>query len=83
MCTAFILMFSNAFASQLENNLRYELFNEYNKNVRPVETFDKTMDVTLGLAVQNIESFNQIEETIQLNIWLRKYWKNDILNWNT
>lgn len=83
MFTTFIFFISNVFASQEENNLRTELFNGYNKNVRPVETFDKTMDVTLGLAVQNIESFNQIEETIQLNIWLRKYWKNDILNWNT
>ena len=83
MLATFIFFVSNVFASQEENNLRTELFNGYNKNVRPVETFDKTMDVTLGLAVQNIESFNQIEETIQLNIWLRKYWKNDILNWNT
>jgi hypothetical protein len=82
---AFIWGFlSNAcWASQEENNLRSEIFNGYNKNVRPVDTFSKQMDVTIGLAVQNIESFNQIEETIQLNIWLRKYWKNDILNWNT
>ena len=69
-------------ASQDEIDLRLDLFNGYNKDVRPVNQFDKSMDVTIGLAVQNIESFNQIEETIQLNIWLRKYWKNDLLYWN-
>ena len=34
------------------------------------------------MAVQNIGSFDQIQETIQLNIWLRKYWKNSDLSRN-
>ena len=82
---ALILSFlsNRCWASEEENNLRTEVFDGYNKNVRPVNTFSDQMDVTIGLAVQNIESFNQIEETIQLNIWLRKYWKNDLLNWNS
>ena len=77
------LLFSKCWGSQEENTLRYDLFNNYNKDVRPVSSFSKPVDVTIGLAVQNIESFNQIEETIQLNVWLRKYWKNDLLNWNS
>jgi len=60
-------------ASQIEQQLRTSLLTDYNKYTRPVERFNDTLDVTIGLAVQNIESFNQIEETIQLNIWLRKY----------
>ena len=82
----FCLLVLNSFdclnASQIEQNLRTTLLTDYNKYIRPVENFNDTLDVTLGLAVQNIESFDQIQETIQLNIWLRKYWKNSILNWN-
>ena len=36
----------------------------------------------MGLAVQNIESFDQIKETLSLNIWVRMEWKNDFLKWN-
>ena len=69
-------------ADQIEQNLRTTLLTDYNKYIRPVENFNDTLDVTIGLAVQNIESFNQIQETIQLNIWLMKYWKNSLLMWN-
>ena len=72
-----------AYGSLLESDLRDSLFAGYNKYVRPVEPSNKTLDVTVGMAVQNIESFNQIEETIKLNVWLRKYWKNEFLQWNS
>lgn len=75
--------FSTLDASQEERQLREDILTGYNKDIRPVASFNDTLDVTIGLAVQNIESFNQIEETIQLNIWLRKYWKNSLLQWNT
>ena len=82
----FCLLVLNSFdclnASQIEQNLRTTLLTDYNKYIRPVNNYNETLDVTLGLAVQNIESFNQIQETIQLNIWLRKYWKNSLLMWN-
>ena len=70
-------------SSEIENQLRSYLFEDYNKYVRPVNDYSSPLNVTIGLAVQNIESFNQIQETIELNIWLRKYWRNDMLNWNT
>ena len=59
------LLFSKCWGSQEENTLRIDLFNNYNKDIRPVSTFSEPINVTIGLAVQNIESFNQIEETIQ------------------
>lgn len=69
--------------SPSETNLRKSLFSGYNKYIRPVVPANKTINVEIGMAVQNIESFNQIEETIKLNVWLRKYWKNDFLKWNS
>ena len=73
-CFFILNSFTSLNASQIEQQLRTSLLTDYNKYTRPVERFNDTLDVTIGLAVQNIESFNQIEETIQLNIWLRKYW---------
>ena len=77
-----LLSFTSVFGSKEETDLRDLLFNEHNPYVRPVKTPNRTMPVTIGMAVQNIESFNQIEETMKLNVWLRKYWKNDMLKWN-
>ena len=80
------LLFSNlnyCLASNEETNLRTSIFNNYDKKSRPVINSDSVLPVTIGIAVQNIESFDQIEETIKLNVWLRKYWANDYLKWNT
>ena len=80
------LLFSNlnySLASNEETNLRKLIFKDYDKYTRPVTNSSSITPVTIGIAVQNIESFDQIEETIKLNVWLRKYWTNDFLKWNT
>ena len=56
---------------------------DYNKYVRPVEYFNDTLEVRMGLAVQNIESFDQITETLDLNIWVRMNWNNAFLQWDS
>ena len=66
-----------------ETYLRKRIFINYNKEIRPTIDYNNTLDVSIGLAVQNIESFDQIHESIELNIWLRKYWRNDHLTWDT
>lgn len=65
-----------------EITLRNNLFSGYNKYVRPIKNYNDSLDVSIGLAVQNIESFDQIKETIELNVWLRKYWNNNFLKWD-
>jgi nicotinic acetylcholine receptor, invertebrate len=65
-----------------ENKLRKTLFNDYNKDIRPTRQFNESLDVRIGIAVQNIEAFDQIKEKIELNIWVRKYWKNHFISWN-
>lgn len=81
-----IFIFSNIFlflnALNEETFLRNDLMNSYNKYVRPVANYEDNLEVRLGLAVQNIEEFNQKKETLDLNIWVRMNWQNNILNWN-
>ena len=66
-----------------ESNLRDILFTNYNNKVRPVIESTEPINISMGLAVQNLEEFNQMEETIKLNIWLRSNWDDEYLNWNT
>lgn len=77
------LLITSGYCSQEERNLRSTLFSQYNKYVRPVNNFTEPINIEIGLAVQNIESFDQIQETMQLNIWLRKYWTNQYLTWDS
>ena len=66
-----------------ERILRDELFNNYNKNIRPVVEYNKSIDLTMGIAIQTLESFNQKEEMIRLNVWLRMNWYDEYLSWNS
>ena len=43
--------------------LRNNLFIGYNKYVRPIRNYSDSLEVNIGLAVQDIEYFDQIKET--------------------
>ena len=40
------------------------------------------VSLTMGIATQTLESFNQKEETMMLNIWLRMNWVDTNLQWD-
>ena len=58
------------------------LFVNYNKRVRPVLNYSEAVQVQLGLGVKTIESFNQMEEKISLNVWQRMNWNDEKLVWS-
>ena len=66
-----------------ESKLRNTLFTNYNNMVRPVENYNDILNVSMGLGVQNLEAFNQKEETIDINLWVRLNWNDAYLNWNS
>tara|TARA_B100001093_G_scaffold507121_1_gene567160 strand:+ start:995 stop:2356 length:1362 start_codon:yes stop_codon:yes gene_type:complete len=69
--------------AQEERVLRHDLFNNYNKDVRPVVEYQDPVNLYMGMAIQTLESFNQKEEMIKLNVWLRMNWYDDYLHWNS
>ena len=79
LLTNFNLVISN----KDEKDLRNTLFTNYNKLVRPVEKYNEVIHVNMGLGVQNLEAFNQKEETIDINLWVRMNWNDAYLNWNS
>lgn len=80
----FSLLINSTFGSEEENNLRNYLFgnNKYNKNIRPVKNYSNPIEIQQGIAVQTLESFNQIDESLSLNLWIRSNWKDEYLRWD-
>lgn len=75
-------LFSVGDSSSQELILRNDLFNNYDSNVRPVVNTLDNVSLTMGIATQTLESFNQKEETMMLNIWLRMNWIDTNLQWD-
>jgi len=80
--SVFLLGLAPVWANVEETNLRNILFNNYNPKVRPVENIDDSLTVQMGLALQNIESFDQMQESITLNAWIRQTWNDYRLSWD-
>ena len=81
----YLLLFSllgNSFANKEEKNLLEYVFDGYDKTTRPIKNYKEPVIVEMGLGVQTLESFNQMEESLALNIWLRSNWKDENLAWN-
>ena len=77
------LNFSLVYSNLQEKSLRKSLFNNYNNLVRPVNNYNDKLNVSMGIGVQNLEAFNQKEETIDINLWVRLNWNDAYLNWNS
>lgn len=77
------LNFDNTLGNQEETQLRNTLFSNYNPKVRPVRDISSELTVEMGLALQNIEKFDQMQESITLNAWIRQTWNDYRLSWNT
>ena len=79
----FLFLSFNVYGNQEETSLRNLLFTNYNPRVRPVENISSPLTVEMGLALQNIESFDQMQESIMLNTWIRQTWNDYRLSWNS
>jgi hypothetical protein len=77
-----LLPFQLVNANTEETELRNMLFNSYNPKVRPVENITSALTIQMGLALQNIEKFDQMQESITLNAWIRQTWTDYRLSWN-
>lgn len=79
----FLLCINKSSCNFEEKNLRKYLFedNSYDKNIRPIINSSKTIEIQQGIAVQTLESFNQIDETLSLNMWVRSNWRDEFLDW--
>jgi nicotinic acetylcholine receptor, invertebrate len=78
----FLLSIINYSCSSQEINLRNKLFKDYNKNIRPVINYNDNISLNISIDVKNLEYFNQVSETMSLNLWITMIWEDQNLKWN-
>ena len=77
-------VFSNPVASFNQEgikNLKEDLFSNYNHDVLP-KPEEGALDLKLGMALRSFNKVDQVEGTVEANIWLRHFWKDERLVWN-
>ena len=69
--------------SSKENVLHDELFETYNKNVRPVERQSTAVDVIIHLiAGFSVDDVDLLRGVVVGNVWLELKWRDQFLSWN-
>ena len=53
-----------------------------NPRVRPVRNSTRSLTVRVGLTFYKIEAVNEREGSVMFNVWLYRYWNNELLSWN-
>lgn len=77
-------VFSNpvsSFSQEGIKNLKEDLFSNYNHDVLPKPEVG-ALDLKLGMALRSFNKIDQIEGTVEANIWLRHFWRDERLVWN-
>uniref|UniRef100_A0A3B3DSH6 Cholinergic receptor, nicotinic, delta (muscle) n=2 Tax=Oryzias melastigma TaxID=30732 RepID=A0A3B3DSH6_ORYME len=54
----------------------------YNKELRPVERPEDTVDVFLALTLSNLISLKEADETLLTNVWIEHTWYDTRMSWN-
>ena len=63
-----------------ENSLKNSLLENYYPDALPVN--NNSIEMKIGIAIKSLTDINQIEGTIQSNIWLRLWWEDTNLKWD-
>ncbi|XP_053246790.1 acetylcholine receptor subunit delta [Podarcis raffonei] len=68
----------------MEEKLIKYLFEEngYNSKLRPVESKDESVTVSLALTLSNLVSLKEADETLTSNVWIEHEWMDYRLKWN-
>ncbi|XP_019646864.1 PREDICTED: neuronal acetylcholine receptor subunit alpha-7-like [Branchiostoma belcheri] len=66
-----------------EANLMTYLTTDYNVEPRPVLDHNHAVNVTLDVALAKIVSIDAMKQTFDTNLWIRMYWTDETLRWNS
>ncbi|MEE6489701.1 hypothetical protein FKM82_015652 [Ascaphus truei] len=69
-------------SSEDESRLITELFKNYNKVVRPVQTFKDKVEVTVGLQLIQLINVDEVNQIVTTNVRLKQQWVDNNLKWN-
>eukprot|EP00112_Aurelia_sp_Birch-Aquarium-sp1_P016595 Seg378.9 transcript_id=Seg378.9/GoldUCD/mRNA.D3Y31 product="Neuronal acetylcholine receptor subunit alpha-7" protein_id=Seg378.9/GoldUCD/D3Y31 len=66
-----------------EQRLLYDLLCHYDKESRPVKTFNSTLVVRFELKLIQVVSVSEKNQEMQTNVWITQTWENQIITWNS
>jgi nicotinic acetylcholine receptor, invertebrate len=72
---------ANALNSSKVNTLREKLLKNYRSDTIPNN--GEPLNLSMGLAMRAFNNINQIDGTVELNVWLRYWWNDYNLVWDT
>ncbi|CAH3016545.1 unnamed protein product [Porites evermanni] len=67
---------------RVELSLFRDLFDGYDKRIRPVLRMEDNVTVELGISLFQLIDLDERNEMMKLSIWVRQKWKNPFLRWN-
>ena len=84
---AFLLFVQFPFTTQIsaesyQQPLVTHIFKNYSKELRPLRTNKKPINVTIGIEFIQILSVDERSQCITLKTWMRMRWVNELLQWN-
>nr|XP_006812520.1 PREDICTED: neuronal acetylcholine receptor subunit alpha-2-like [Saccoglossus kowalevskii] len=68
--------------SQVEDRLQSLLFTNYNKNVRPVESYNESLVLEFGLSITQLLEVHEKNQIIVSSCWVEQVWVDYRLSWN-
>ncbi|XP_078700715.1 neuronal acetylcholine receptor subunit alpha-10-like [Branchiostoma floridae x Branchiostoma belcheri] len=63
--------------------LRKRLLEDYDRRVRPVRDQSTTVTLDVDVALRQVVGLNELKEVFTTLLWLRLYWTDEFLQWNT
>ncbi|XP_019622602.1 PREDICTED: neuronal acetylcholine receptor subunit alpha-10-like isoform X1 [Branchiostoma belcheri] len=82
-CAILVAILKGCCGLSLEADLITHLLNGYNREARPVEDASQAVQVSLDMALAQVIDVNDREQLITINVWLRHYWYDEHLKWNS
>ncbi|GCC27219.1 hypothetical protein chiPu_0005644 [Chiloscyllium punctatum] len=67
--------------SEHETKLVAKLFENYNKVIRPVESHDQSVNVTVGLQLIQLINVDEVNQIVETNVRLKQQWVDVRLRW--
>jgi len=65
-----------------ERELRQDIFNGYDKNVRPVKRASTAVPFQMSVTPLNLKSMDEKERVIVMDSWILMKWTDEYLQWN-
>ena len=87
MCLPLVTMhlvdgFTGKESKMVEKNLHAYLLNYTSPQIRPAVNENDPVLVKFGFRLQQIVNLEEPEQRIQMKIWLKMSWKNNMMRWN-